>query len=48
MTLCLELKFNLPEKGSSRKTKVGEPGAPWGLLLINPVFSFAKLPPSVL
>lgn len=29
-------------------TKVGEPGAPWGVLLINPVFPFAKLPPSML
>ena len=44
VTLCLELKFNLPEKGIGSKTKVVGPGAPWGLLLSNPVFPFALSP----
>lgn len=42
MALCLELKFNLPEKRmGSKKTEVVGPGAPWGLMLANPVFPFA-------
>lgn len=47
VALCLELKFNLPEKRmGSKKTKVIGPGVPWGLLLANPVFPFA-LPPAL-
>lgn len=48
VALCLELKFNLPEKGTrSKMTKVLGSVAPWGLLLGNPAFPFA-LPSSVL